>query len=112
MDKERESFVAAAGTMYDELKAWRQAHGEVSIDEIIRQVTPQRRGLMGKLVAQLALAHGDGAEVEGKVCGQCGAAMMHKGQNEREALHGEGESRLKRTYYYCPGCQSGFFPPR
>jgi hypothetical protein len=111
MNKERESFMASAGTMYDELMAWRQAHGEVSIDEIIRQVTPRRRGLMGELVAQLALAHGDGAQAEGKVCGQCGEAMMHKGQNEREVLHGEGESELKRTYYYCPRCQSGVFPP-
>ena len=111
MDKERESFLAAAGTMYDELKAWRQAHGEVSIDEIIRQVTPQRRGLMGRLVTQLAMAHGDGAEAVGKVCEQCGEALENKGQNEREVLHGEGDSKLKRTYYYCPRCQSGFFPP-
>jgi hypothetical protein len=111
MNKKREDFLAAAGRMYDELMAWRQAHGEASIDEIIGQVTPQRRGLMGGLVAQLALAHGDGAEAEGKVCEQCGERMEHKGQNEREALHGEGASKLKRTYYYCPRCQSGVFPP-
>jgi hypothetical protein len=111
MNKQRESFIAAASTMYDELMAWRQAHGEASIDEIIEQVTPLRRGLMGELVGQIALAHGDGAQAEGKACGQCGAAMAHKGQNEREVLHREGESELRRTYYYCPCCQSGVFPP-
>ena len=111
MDKERERFIRAAGTMYDELMAWRQVHSEASIDEIIQQVRPLRRGLMGEWVAQLALAHGDGAQAVGQACAQCGEAMVHKGQNEREVLHGEGESELKRTYYYCPGCQSGVFPP-
>jgi hypothetical protein len=36
--------------------------------------------------------------------------MLHKGQNVRGVIHGEGESQLKRTYYYCPSCKSGFFP--
>lgn len=112
MNTQRESFMVAAGKMYDELMAWRQGHSEASIDEIIGQVTPQRRGLMGELVAELALAHGNGATVEGQVCVQCGEGMVHKGQNEREVLHGEGESGLKRTYYYCPRCKSGVFPPR
>jgi ribosomal protein S27AE len=111
MSKQRENFIAAAGSMYDELMAWRQVHGEASIDEIIGQVTPQRRELMGELVAQLALVHGNGATAVGKACAQCGEEMVHKGQNEREVLHGEGQSGLKRTYYYCPRCKSGVFPP-
>ena len=61
MDKRRERFMEAAGTMYDELLRWREAHEEASLDEIIEQVTPQRRELMGELVSGLALALGDGS---------------------------------------------------
>lgn len=112
MDKRRERFMDAAGTMYDELLRWREAHEEASLDEIIEQVTPQRRELMGELVSGLALALGDGSEALGKQCPECKGEMRHKGQNVRVVLHGEGESRLKRTYYFCPSCKSGFFPPR
>ena len=111
MDKRRERFMEAAGTMYDELLRWREAHEEASLDEIIEQVTPQRRELMGELVSGLALALGDGSEAKGKQCPECKGEMRHKGQNVRVVLHGEGESRLKRTYYFCPSCKSGFFSP-
>jgi hypothetical protein len=111
MDKQRERFIEAAGTMYDELLRWRETHGEASLDEIIGQVTPQRRKLMGGLVSELALALGDGSEAVGKQCPKCKGEMRHKGQNVRGVLHVEGESLLKRTYYWCPSCESGFFPP-
>lgn len=111
MDKERERFIEAAGAMYDELLGWRQGHPGASMDEIIEQVTPQRRRLMGPLVSELALALGDGREALGQMCPKCQGEMRHKGQNVRGVLHREGESELKRTYYYCPSCQSGFFPP-
>lgn len=111
MDKQRARFLQVAGSMYDELMKWRKGHPGASIDEIIEQVTPQRRGLMGGLVAELALAVGDGSEIIDQACAKCGGRMVHKGQNVRGVLHGEGESKLKRTYYYCPSCKCGFFPP-
>lgn len=111
MEKQREQFLQAAGAMYDELIRWRKVHRAASMDEIIEQVTPRRRGLMGELVSELALAAGDGSEAIGQICPKCSGEMRHKGQNVRGVLHVEGESELKRTYYYCPSCKSGFFPP-
>ena len=111
MDQGRDAFIAAAGALYDEVKAWRGAHAEANIDEIVGQVTVLRRELLGKLVGELAEQHGHGEAATGVVCATCGEAMRHKGRLERGVLHREGESRLQRTYYYCPRCESGVFPP-
>ena len=112
MEQEREAFLAAAGELYDEVSAWRRSHPEASFDEMVAQVRPKRRALMGELLSRLALQAGNGAVAEGRRCAQCGEEMRYKGELKRTVLHGEGESALKRAHYYCAHCQSGLFPPR
>jgi hypothetical protein len=97
--------------MYEELYEWREKHPEASFDEIANQVTPRRRELMGKLLAQLALQHGSGVVVEGLVCEECGGPLEYKGDPQRDVEHLEGESELNRAYYHCPHCEGGVFPP-
>ena len=109
--KEQAEFLQAATEMYEELRCWRRKHPEASFDEIAAQVTPRRRGLMGKLLAQLASQHGDGEEVEGRSCPDCGQAMSYKGKVRRDVEHLEGESKIGRAYYYCAQCEAGLFPP-
>jgi hypothetical protein len=111
MEQQRAGFLAAAGELYDEVSRWRQEHPEASFDEIVAQVRPKRRVLMGELLTLLALQAGSGAVAEGYPCEQCGEMMRYKGQLHRLTVHGEGESRLKRAHYYCARCQSGLFPP-
>jgi hypothetical protein len=48
---------------------------------------------------------------EGLMCEQCGQALEYKGEPGREVEHLEGESQLKRAYYYCSRCAAGIFPP-
>lgn len=112
MEKQRAAFLEQAGKMYDELREWRAEHKEASFDELVSAVRPKRRELVGELLEMLALQHGNGAVAEGKECEECGERMVDKGELERMALHGEGDSVLKRIHYYCPRCRNGFFPPR
>jgi hypothetical protein len=109
--REKERLVKKFAEQYDELNEWRAKHPEASFDEIVAQVTPRRRELVGELVGQLALKHGTGEVVEGKVCAGCGEQMEYKGEPKREVLHLEGETELERTYYYCDRCERGLFPP-
>ena len=111
LNKEKEAYLAAAAEMYDDLRQWRAEHTAASIDEIAGQVTPRRRELMGELLKQLAHQHGDGEEVEGVPCPDCGGAMEYKGGQKRGVVHAEGEAGLKRAYYYCTQCETGLFPP-
>jgi hypothetical protein len=46
--------------MRDELRQWRAAHPEATLDEIAAQVTPRRRELMGAWLAELAVQEGNG----------------------------------------------------
>ena len=97
--------------MWEKLWQWRAAHPEASIDEIVRQVTPWRRNLMGQVVVQLAAQHGSGVAVEGVRCAECGAELTYKGEAPRGVIHLEGEAELSRAYYYCASCKAGIFPP-
>lgn len=111
-EKERAEFMRAASEMYEELRGWRREHREANFDEIAGQVTPRRRKLMGKLLAQLACQAGDGEVIEGLACPDCGQRMIYKGKPKRGVEHLEGEADLVRAYYYCAQCEAGLFPPR
>ena len=110
-EKEQAEFLQAATEMYEELRCWRGKHPEASFDEIAVQVTPRRRELMGRLMAQLACQYGDGEAIEGLICADCGEAMIYKGKSGRDVEHLEGATGLGRAYYYCTQCEAGFFPP-
>jgi DNA-directed RNA polymerase subunit RPC12/RpoP len=110
-EKEQAEFLQAATEMYEEIRWWRAKHPEASFDEIAVQVTPRRRELMGRLMAQLASQYGDGEALEGMSCPDCGEAMMYKGKSGRGVEHLEGATELARAYYYCAQCETGLFPP-
>src|SRR5262245_46696851 len=109
--KEKARLQAEFEGMWEELWQWREAHPEATMDEIVRQVTPRRRTLMGDLVVQLAKQAGSGGNVKGLVCEQCGEGLEDKGEPKREGRHLEGGGELSRTYFYCDRCTAGLFPP-
>ena len=111
-EKEKARLGQVFEQMYDQLWTWREAHPEATFDEIASQATPQRRGVMAEVLQALARQHGGGQEAAGQACPDCGGAMVYKGEAKREVEHYlEGETELKRAYYYCPGCERGLFPP-
>jgi hypothetical protein len=110
-EEDRKRWRAQAEEMYDELYEWRERHPEASFDEIANQVTPRRQALMGELLNQLAVQHGNGEVAAGLKCEQCGQPLLYKGQPGRGVEHLEGEARFNRAYYYCAHCESGLFPP-
>ena len=110
-DKEKARLGQSFEQMYEELWAWREQHSEATFDEIAAQVTPRRRAVMAEVLNALARQHGSGQVPEGQLCPDCGAAMAYKGEPKREIEHYlEGETELKRAYYYCPACERGLFP--
>ena len=110
MEKQRAGFVKEAEEMFEEVMKWREENQQASIDEIVEKVSVERRKIMGGLVEKVALAHGNGAEALGVKCKECGEEMENKGENQRSVMHEEGESKLKRAYYYCSKCKTGVFP--
>lgn len=110
-EEKKEQLVVQFEEMYEELYEWREEHPEASWDEIANQVTPRRQALMGEMLGQLARQHGSGQVAEGMVCEECGEVMAYKGEPQRGVAHLEGETKLRRAYYYCAHCERGIFPP-
>lgn len=111
-DKEKARLRQSFEQMYDELWAWREQHPEATFDEIAAQVTPRRGAVMAEVLNALARQQGSGQVLEGQLCPECGGQMAYKGEPERQIEHYlEGETELRRAYYYCPRCESGLFPP-
>lgn len=111
-EREKAELLKQFEQMYEELRSWRVGHPEASFDELAAQATPRRRALLGQLLAELACL-GSGEEmVMGVECEECGQEMRNKGEFKRGVVHYlEGETKLKRAYYVCGECQTGFFPP-
>jgi hypothetical protein len=105
----REGFGAAAEAMHRRLWTWRQEHPTASFDEIAEQARQERQVLIGGLLGELVSQ--PGGEAVSLRCPECNGPLQNKGQKERSVLHREGEVKLVRNYYYCPGCRRGFFPP-
>lgn len=48
---------------------------------------------------------------EAPCCERCGQGMEYKGQKQKWVVTRLGEIRVNRSYYWCPGCRRGTFPP-
>jgi len=44
-------------------------------------------------------------------CEGSGGKLSHKGKRQKWVVTPAGEVQVARDYYYCEGCQRGFFPP-
>lgn len=113
--KDRQGYGEALGEefarMYTELDAWYEQHPGASLDEIMDQITPRRRALMGHVASRLVMGREDGEGSQAPVCTECGEYMEYHGRQERGISHLEGDLKLQRRYYHCPRCQRGLFPP-
>ena len=90
------------------LREWRRQHPAASLSEIDAEVEWRYRELLTETVEELASVD-QCAEV---VCSHCQEAMQRRGQHPR-TVQGRGGKpiTLRRTYYVCPVCGTGLFPP-
>lgn len=108
-EKRDRDWTARMEQLRSELLAWRKAHLGATIDDIVARITPGRREMMGQLVEEMVRVESEEAEPE-IPCPVCGEAAGFRGCQTRQVIHFEGDSTLRRRYYYCPRCERGFFP--
>jgi hypothetical protein len=109
----------STGEIMQRLVAWRQAHPQATFDEIDEEVFHQFAGLQAQVVAALSQPEQpppDGGsravDDDPPVCPQCQSVLQRRGQRGRRVPTRQGqEVVLQRTYYACPACGAGRFPP-
>ena len=108
-DEAQAKFVRGAEAMFEEMWAWGEEHPQATFDEIAGKTALLRRELMGEMLAELVLQHGDGRYEEAD-CPQCGREMKSNGRRTRAVIHAEGAVKVRRSHRHCPDCGQGFFP--
>lgn len=112
-----ERWSEAAGPVWTELVAWREAHPKATFSEIEAELDRQMNQLRARVLGDLALASAtadvQAARVEERPrCERCGAVLQAQGQEERGVVtQGGVEVRLARSYATCPRCGDRSFPP-
>ena len=115
MKKSRErlkaEIMAEAEALFDELMTWDEHTPEPDLTQI-EEIVLQLRQRFGEQLAQAALARQENLQpVEQLHCPQCAGELENKGQKDNQVASRVGHLQLTRTYYYCPRCHQGFFPP-
>ena len=110
-EKLKAEILAEAEALFDELMAWDEDTPKPNMTQI-EDVVLQLRERFGERLTQAVLARQESRQpVEKMSCPQCGRQAENKGQKGHQIESRVGGVRLERTYYYCPHCKQGFFPP-
>jgi uncharacterized protein with PIN domain len=104
-------LMAAAKQAIDELMAWEEGTTAPNLTQIEEKVLEVRQRLseeMAEIVIEAQLVR---EPYEAPVCVRCGEVMQAKGSKGKRVVSRVGTLAIERNHYYCPGCESGVFPP-
>lgn len=100
-----------AEAVIDELLAWEEEVEAPDLSQIEEVVLKLRKRLSEKMAEAVIEQQENVRLVPGPPCPECVQEMRYKGEHSKEVTSWVGELKLKRGYYYCKACQTGFFPP-
>jgi len=115
MKQNRESLkaelLAETEALFDELMTWDEHTPEPDLTQI-EEIVLQLRQRFGERLAQAALARQENRQPAEKLpCPHCAGELENKGLKDNQVASRVGNLQLARSYYYCPRCRQGFFPP-
>lgn len=107
----------AGDKFINELWAWRTAHPTATFAEIEVALAERLDQLRARVLPDLAVAGqatggAETPEAERPVCSECGVPLQPRGTRTRHlTIQGNHPLLLTRTYWVCPACGAGLFPP-
>jgi hypothetical protein len=116
MKKNREQlkaeFIAEAEELFDELMKWEARSDKPNLTEI-EEIVLKLRKRFGERMAEKVILRQEARQPAERVrCPPCGREMVPKGMKDNQVESQIGNLKLERSYYYCPDCKQGLFPPR
>jgi hypothetical protein len=115
MTKRREDIrielLGKAEAMIDELLDWHEKIEAPNFHQLEAKIMAIRQEMSREMGQVLLEGQETTRPEEGVLCGRCAQAMRYKGAKKKTVESLLGRLTIERAYYYCPGCQKGFFPP-
>lgn len=105
-------LLAKAEASIDQFLDWVEQTDRPNLTQIEEAVLEFRQPL-GQAMAETAVqAQPSVTLVPGPPCPHCDREMHYKDDKRKTVTARVGDVNLKRSYYYCPHCHAGLFPPR
>jgi uncharacterized protein with PIN domain len=110
-EEKKERMMARLEKAIDELLNWEEDHERPNFTQIEDIVLKMRKEIGEDMVEEMLVMQEGKTPVPGPACPECGQEMRLKGEYQRQIESRVGETNYERSYYYCPGCEEGIFPP-
>lgn len=106
------ALMVQAEQAIERLLGWSADTPQPTLAQIEEKVVELRKQLSEQM-AQSVLSMQDAAmqSVPGPRCPECGKEMRYKGDKVHPVQSRVGTIQVQRSYYYCPYCRKGLFPP-
>lgn len=110
-EQKKARLAQAADTLIEALLDWDEQNQTPNLTQIEDEVLALRQRF-GEAMAAVVL-EGQGAQqpATGVICPKCGGELRYKGKKHKAVESRAGGLAIRRGYYYCARCESGFFPP-
>ena len=99
-----------AEEMIEALLEWEEEVEKPTFVAIEKEVMRLRKRMDEAMIEEVLKAQTKAEEGGMPQCETCGGEVEHKGRKGRKIGGWVGEVEVKRGYYYCPKCRTGFFP--
>ncbi len=110
--EKKAELMAQAEAIAEELLDWTAKTKDPTLTEIEDVVLVLRQRL-GQRLTETALESQMNTEpLQFPACPQCHRPMQPKGRKTKKVVTATGEVDVVRSYFYCPDCEQGLFPPR
>ena len=104
-------FLTGAEELFDELMEWDENTAEVTLTQVEEVVLKMRKRLGEQMALAVVERQENKQPAEKQKCPECGTEMIDKGQKDNRVESMLGGIELERSYYDCPKCKAGDFPP-
>lgn len=104
-------MVAYAEEMINQMLTWEGEHPEADLDDMESELLRMRHQMSEKWLQEIVQQRAESSRGGDVRCEHCGQVMRLKGEKAKRWQTLVGELSVERRYYYCPGCETGIFPP-
>ena len=112
----------AMGTSREELKAKLLVRAEAAIDEMLADKRLHEQMTLSEIEQVVGQSEADFRQAALEeimalqqetpaICPMCGGQLKNKGKRRKQVVSLRGEVEIERSYYQCPSCKRGYFPP-